>query len=222
MDSAVPVGSLLLQGHYGSTATDSSGQWDPVSLEDLVSRGALEQLQPLAAIAETSVRELATESALAAMNAAWREIPLPCLPYRDSGTFVLGNASLVEVAYWTCSAQDGTHGYHTHASRCHPGLIFKKLTTDNLTTRYFPASVISPGQALYHLHHSCHPSHIFNRCPTTVTPPLVVLPPPQLPRLSYLDRYLLMAVHICSIYSSVHTQSSRIFLGAGQATVHEP
>lgn len=89
--------SLRLQG-YGFQ-TDGSGHWDPVSLEDLVSRGALEQLQPLTAIAETSARELATESALAAMNAAWREIPLPCLPYRDSGTFVLGDAALIQVPY---------------------------------------------------------------------------------------------------------------------------
>ncbi len=85
-----------MQGE-GCILQGPDGIWDPFSIEDLVARGALDQLDAITAIAAGAAREAGIEKTLTGMKTAWDGLAFLVLPYKDTGTCIIGGVDDIQV-----------------------------------------------------------------------------------------------------------------------------
>lgn len=84
-------------GAGAGAANGQAGWTPPFSVQELQSWGALSQLEALSAISTTASKEASLRAALAKMKAEWEGKEFACLPYKDTGTCVVGHTDEIQV-----------------------------------------------------------------------------------------------------------------------------
>ncbi|KAG2454516.1 hypothetical protein HYH02_000363 [Chlamydomonas schloesseri] len=86
----------VLQGLLGRPA-DNPAPGDPVSVAQLIEWGALEQAEALSNISGAASKELSLRRALSRMKEDWVGVEFKMVPYKDTGTHVVGHTDEIQM-----------------------------------------------------------------------------------------------------------------------------
>ncbi|GFR46074.1 hypothetical protein Agub_g7539 [Astrephomene gubernaculifera] len=83
---------LALMGRPGELDPD-----DPITIADLIEWGALDNAEALSAISGAASKELSLRSALRRMKQEWEGVVFQMVPYKDTGTYVVGHTDEIQM-----------------------------------------------------------------------------------------------------------------------------
>lgn len=82
----------------GGIGQNEDGIWDPFTVEDLLAKDIMANLDAVTVISTNASKEYSLEKALDTMRADWNGVEFRVIGYKNTGTYIIGGTDDIQVS----------------------------------------------------------------------------------------------------------------------------